>query len=106
MLTLTTIGIEKQAQAFLDSIHHGRFKVNGVTIDNAPLYKKERTGDTIRIYLTVGLEHSEKISELQLIDKEGAVVAQSEEVIEKPDNKGIYVTFKYKYQEQEGIING
>lgn len=105
MLTLTTIGIEKQAQRHLDSLHHGQFKVNGVIVDNAPLYKKERSGDTIRIYLTIGPEYVGNISEIKLIDNDGDVVAQSSEIIAKPASKGIYVTYKYRYQEQEGVIS-
>lgn len=101
MLTLTEVGLAKQAQRFLDSIDHGRFKVNGTIVDNVALYKKERVGDTIRIYLALGLEHSGTISEITLVDTDGDAVAISDEVILKPNNKGIYVTFKYKYFEEE-----
>lgn len=101
MLTLTEVGLTKQAQRFLDSIDHGRFKVNGTIIDNVALYKKERVGNIIRIYLTIGLEHEGTISEITLIDVNGDAVAISDEVILKPNNKGIYVTFKYKYWEEE-----
>ena len=105
MLTLTAIGIEKQAQRHLDSLHHGQFKVNGAIVDNAPLYKKVRSGDTIRIYLAIEPEYVGKISEIKIIDNDGDVVVQSQEVIEKPESKGIYVTYKYKYKEQEGVIS-
>lgn len=101
MLTLTATGIEKQAQRHLDSLSHGQFKVNGVIVDNVPIYKKERSGDTIRIYLTIGIEYSGTISEIKLIDTDGDVVAESTEVISKPESKGIYVSFKYRYKEQE-----
>ncbi|MGN0712011.1 MAG: hypothetical protein ACI4LO_09625 [Anaerovoracaceae bacterium] len=106
MLTLTERGIEKQAQAFMESIHHGSFKVNGIEVDNVPLYKKERNGDTIRLYIMVGTEYEGTISEIKLIDAEGDIVAMSSEVISKPDSKGLYVTFKYKYTEMEGMIDG
>lgn len=106
MLTLTTVGLEKQAQHFMESISYGQFKVNGIVVDNVPLYKKERSGSVIRVYLSVDVSYEGMISEIKLIDNEGDVVAASSETIAKPDSKGIYITFKYKYTEQEGMING
>ena len=41
------------------------------------------------------------VGDVQLVDKDGDVIAATDRVFEKPPSKGLYVAFKYKILEKE-----
>ncbi len=103
MLTLTQENLEKQAQTFLAALDHGQYDLDGVTVPNVPIYRKERTGTTVRIYLMVDYTITGRIDNVKLFDQSGDVVAILPEAYDKPADRGLYITAKYQFTEQEGV---
>lgn len=105
MLTLTQQGLNKQAQAFIEMAAHGSYKLDGVAVENAPIYKKTRIENIARVYIIINDPAVGVVSEIKLQTVDNVVIAQSDEVLQKPEAKGLYATFKYKFTEQEAGAN-
>lgn len=100
MKTLTEIGLRKQAQRFSDSISHASYENEGVP-KTVPIFNNIVEGDSVKIYIFFDDTVIGNVGNVQLVDKDGDVVAFSDRVFAKPREKGLYVAFKYKYAEME-----
>lgn len=101
MRTLSDAAIEKQAQQFLDSLSYCQFKLDGKLMDNIPIYNKKRIENTIQVSIMIGYDCAGTITAVQIIDKDGLPVIVSGETVLKPESRGTYLTFRYKYLEKE-----
>lgn len=105
MKTLTEVGINKQAQRFVDSLSHAAYEIGGVerTID---IFKTSIVGDTVKVFVYFDDSVDGEIGNVKLVDKDGDVVAKAESIFNKPRTKGLYIAFKYKFVEMEVEENG
>ena len=78
--TITSVGIEKIGRRFADSIDHAAYTLIYIYFD-----------DTV----------TGNVANVQLVDTDGDIVAQSDREFEKPPSKGLYVAFKYTIIEKE-----
>lgn len=101
MKTLTEVGLRKQAQRFSDSISHAAYMSEGGVPKTIPIFNNIVEGDSVKIYVFFDDTVVGSVSEVQLVDKDGDVVAESDRAFTKPKEKGLYVAFKYKYSEME-----
>ena len=88
--TITSVGIEKIGRRFADSIDHAAYTLNGAPKTVEP-FRKLVTADTV----------TGNVANVQLVDTDGDIVAQSDREFEKPPSKGLYVAFKYTIIEKE-----
>lgn len=100
MKTLTNAGLNKQAQRFADSIHHAAFILEGAP-QTRQIFRSIVEDDVVKIYVYFDDTVVGSVSNVQLVDNDGDVVAQADRVFVKPQSKGLYVAFKYKFTEME-----
>lgn len=98
--TITSVGIEKIGRRFADSIDHAAYTLNGATKTVEP-FRKLVTADTVKIYIYFDDTVTGNVANVQLVDTDGDIVAQSDREFEKPPSKGLYVAFKYTIIEKE-----
>lgn len=98
--TLTNKGLEKIGKRFIDSIDHAAYTLNGEPKTVPPL-RSIAEGDSIKVYVYFDDTVVGTVANVQLVDKDGDVVAQSDRTFDKPQSKGLYVAFKYNIQEME-----
>lgn len=98
--TLTPVGVEKIGRRFADSIDHAAFTLNGEPKTVAP-FRKLIEADAVKIYVYFDDTVSGAVADVQLVDTDGDVVAETDRVFEKPPSKGLYVAFKYNIVEKE-----
>lgn len=106
--TLTAVGIEKIGRRFADSIDHAAYTLNGAPKTVEPFHKLV-TADTVKIYIYFDDTVTGNVANVQLVDTDGDIIAQTERTFEKPPSKGLYVAFKYNIIEKETeveIVNG
>ena len=98
--TITSVGIEKIGRRFADSIDHAAYTPNGAPKTVKP-FRKLVTADTVKIYIYFDDTVTGNVANVQLVDTDGDIVAQSDREFEKPPSKGLYVAFKYTIIEKE-----
>ena len=98
--TITSVGIEKIGRRFADSIDHAAYTLNGAPKTAEP-FRKLVTADTVKIYIYFDDTVTGNVANVQLVDTDGDIVAQSDREFEKPPSKGLYVAFKYTIIEKE-----
>ena len=87
MKTLTSIGIQKIGQRFVDSVDHADYTLNGASA---------------RVYIYFDDTVIGDVAEVQLVDKDGDIIASAgERVFTKTPGKGLYIAFKYNILEVE-----
>ena len=64
-------------------------------------FRKLVTADTVKIYIYFDDTVTGNVANVQLVDTDGDIVAQSDREFEKPPSKGLYVAFKYTIIEKE-----
>ena len=102
--TLTAVGIEKIGRRFADSVDHAAYTLNGAPKTVKPFRKL-----IVKIYVYFDDTVSGNVANVQLVDTDGDIIAQTERTFEKPPSKGLYVAFKYNIIEKETeveIVNG
>ena len=97
--TITSVGIEKIGRRFADSIDHAAYTLNGAP--KTEPFRKLVTADTVKIYIYFDDTVTGNVANVQLVDTDGDIVAQSDREFEKPPSKGLYVAFKYTIIEKE-----
>lgn len=101
MKTLTSIGIQKIGQRFVDSADHAAYTLNGVPQTVEP-FRRFVQGASARVYIYFDDTVIGDVAEVQLVDKDGDVIASANErVFTKTPGKGLYIAFKYNILEVE-----
>lgn len=98
--TLTEVGVAKIAQRFAASIDHAAYTLNGEPKTVAP-FRKITDADSVKVYVYFDDTIVGTLANVQLVDTDGDVVAETEQAFEKPQSKGLYVAFKYTIIEKE-----
>ena len=102
--TLTELGIEKIGRRLADSVDHAAYTLNGEPKTVAPFRKIVASGSA-KVYVYFDETVSGRVADVQLIDTDGDVIAQTDRVFDKPPSKGLYVAFKYNIKEMEVEIS-
>jgi hypothetical protein len=101
MKTLTSIGIQKIGQRFVDSVDHADYTLNGVPQTAEP-FRRFVQGASARVYIYFDDTVIGDVAEVQLVDKDGDIIASAgERVFTKTSGKGLYIAFKYNILEVE-----
>lgn len=101
MKTLTSIGIQKIGQRFVDSVDHADYTLNGVPQTAEP-FRRFVQGASTRVYIYFDDTVIGDVAEVQLVDKDGDIIASAgERVFTKTPGKGLYIAFKYNILEVE-----
>ena len=98
--TITSLGIEKIGRRFADSVDHAAYTLNGAPKTVAP-FRQIVEAESVKIYIYFDDTISGNVANVQLVDADGDVVAQSDREFEKLPSKGLYVAFKYTIIEKE-----
>ena len=78
MKTLTSIGIQKIGQRFVDSVDHADYTLNGVPQTAEP-FRRFVQGASARVYIYFDDTVIGDVAEVQLVDKDGDVIASANE---------------------------
>lgn len=100
MKTLTPTAIKKLVKMFSESIDHAVCILNGSAYEIG-IFRKKITDDTVRIFVFLDDSIEGSITEVHLIDVAGDVVAIGKREFVKPNYKGLYSIFKYRFSEVE-----
>ena len=98
MRTLTDLGLNKMAKAYLDSLSHVLYNLDGEE-KRLDFFSKKVIGNTVNIYVFFDENYKGKITDIRVIDKDGDVVAVDNKVYERTTNKALYVAFKHEFTE-------
>ena len=98
MKTLTDLALNKMANAYLDSLSHVLYNLDGEE-RRLEFFKKKVIGNTVNIYVFFDENYKGKITDIRVIDKDGDVVAVDNKVYERTTNKALYVAFKHEFTE-------
>ena len=99
--TITSLGIEKIGRRFADSVDHAAYTLNGAPKTVAP-FRKIVEAESVKIYIYFDDTVIGDVAEVQLVDKDGDVIASANErVFTKTPGKGLYIAFKYNILEVE-----
>ena len=98
MRTLTDLALNKMANAYVDSLSHVVYKLNGEE-KRADFFKKRVVGRAVQAYVLFDENYKGKITDIRVIDKDGDVVALDNKVYERTTNKALYVAFKHEFTE-------
>ena len=96
--TLTDLALNKMANAYLESLSHVLYKLDGVE-KQIDFFKKKVVGNTVNIYVFFDENYKGKITDIRVIDKDGDVVAVDPKIYERTTNKALYVAFKHEFTE-------
>ncbi|NPV89827.1 MAG: hypothetical protein HPY50_03505 [Firmicutes bacterium] len=100
MKTLTATGITKQLTRLKDSLSHATYLLGGQQ-RQVDIFKTDINQDVIKIFVYLDDTVSGTVSNISLIDKDGDVVALAAREFVKPESKGLYSVFAYKFVEVE-----
>ena len=98
MRTLTDLALNKMANAYVNSLSHVVYKLNGEE-KRADFFKKRVVGRTVQAYVFFDENYKGKITDIRVIDKDGDVVAVDNKVYERTTEKALYVAFKHEFTE-------
>ena len=100
MKTVTTLGLTKVMQRFVAALSHISYTLNGVTMTTAE-FNTVVEDDLLRVYLYFDDTVVGAVSDVALVDTDADVVAVLEQEFIKPQDKGLYIVFKYRFYEME-----
>ena len=98
MRTLTDLALNKMANAYLDSLSHVLYKLDGEE-KRLDFFSKKVVGKTVQVYVFFDENYKGKITDIRVIDKDGDIVAVDNKVYERTTNKALYVAFKHEFTE-------
>jgi hypothetical protein len=102
MKTLTQTGIDKQLLRLQDSLSHATYLLNGQQ-KQVDIFKTEIDQNLIKVFVYLDDTVSGTVSNISLVDKDGDVIALAEREFIKPQSKGLYSVFAYRFVEVEVI---
>lgn len=100
MKTLTQIGINKQLIRLRDSLSHATYLLNGQQ-RQVNIFKVDLDQNLIKVFVYLDDTVSGTVSKISLVDKDGDVVALADRQFVKPQSKGLYSVFAYRFVEVE-----
>jgi hypothetical protein len=95
---ISSRALEKMATYIESQVTSGRITVNNNEIE-MPVYRVERSGNRIKIFLYAGNSIQGSITKYKLIDKDGEVFAEKLDNISKPNTKGLLILFEFTISE-------
>ena len=98
MRTLTDVALNKMANAYLDSLSHVLYNLDGVE-KQIDFFKKKVVGNTVQTYVFFDENYKGNITDIRVIDKDGDVVAVDNKVYKRTTEKALYVAFKHEFTE-------
>ena len=98
MKTLTDLALNKMANAYLDSLSHVLYNLDGVE-KQIDFFKKKVVGNTVQTYVFFDENYKGNITDIRVIDKDGDVVAVDNKVYKRTTEKALYVAFKHEFTE-------
>ena len=98
MKILTDLALNKMANAYLDSLSHVLYKLDGEE-KRLEFFSKKVVGRTVQAYVFFDENYKGKITDIRVIDKDGDIVAVDNKVYERTTNKALYVAFKHEFTE-------
>ncbi|MGG3677478.1 hypothetical protein ABEU95_12375 [Heyndrickxia faecalis] len=93
-MAITSSGLVKFKQALINLLQQGQYTMDGKTY-TTPIFKTTIDGDNVNVYLYLDDSVSGNITQVQLIDRDGAVFDTQTENISKPSINGLLITFTY-----------
>lgn len=103
MKTLTPIGINKQLVRLKDSLSHATYLLGGQQ-KQVNIFKADIEQNVIKIFVYLDDTVAGGVSKISLVDKDGDVIALADRYFEKPQSKGLYSVFAYRFVEVEVSI--
>lgn len=100
MKTLTQVGINKQLARLRDSLSHATYLLNGQP-RQVNIFKIDLDQNLIKVFVYLDDTVSGTVSNISLVDKDGDVVALANRQFVKPQFKGLYSVFAYRFVEVE-----
>ena len=90
---ITAKGLEQTAKSIQAFLSFGQYVLNGVT-KQVNIKKVVVTGSRIQVYLYLNsAEGTGNITKVQLVDIYGNIFAEKNDIINKPERKGLMVAF-------------
>lgn len=100
MKTLTQVGINKQLMRMRDSLSHATYLLNGQQ-KQVDIFKVDLDQNLIKVFVYLDDTVSGTVSNISLVDKDGDVIALADRQFVKPQSKGLYSVFAYRFVEVE-----
>lgn len=100
MKTLTQVGINKQLVRLRDSLSHATYLLNGQQ-KQVNIFKVDLDQNLIKVFVYLDDTVSGTVSNISLVDKDGDVIALADRQFVKPQSKGLYSVFAYRFVEVE-----
>ena len=98
MRTLTDLALNKMANAYLDSLSHVLYKLDGVE-KQIDFFKKKVVGNTVQAYVFFDENYKGNITDIRVLDKDSDIVEVDNRIYERTSDKALYVAFKYEFTE-------
>lgn len=98
MKTLTDKALVKLAQAYIDSLSHVVYALDGEDKE-IDFYSKKVVGKMACAYVLLDENYKGTISKIRVIDKEGDIVAEDNRVYTRTTDKALYIAFKHDFSE-------
>lgn len=102
MAMIRQAGLEKIADITLDVLIAGEVRVDG-SWQSVDIYHTELDGNKFAIYYLMGPEIVGTIDRVRIIDENGSVFAEKEDIIEKPTDKPFVNIFRFEVIEKEAV---
>ena len=98
MRTLTDLALNKMANAYLNSLSHVLYNLDGEE-KRLEFIKKKVVENTVQVYVFFDENYKGNITDIRVIDKDGDVVAVDNKVYKRTTEKALYVAFKHEFTE-------
>lgn len=98
MKTLTDLALNKMANAYLNSLSHVLYNLDGEE-KRLEFFSKKVVGRTVQAYVLFDENYKGKITNIRVIDKDGDVVAVDNKLYERTSEKALYIAFKHEFTE-------
>lgn len=95
---ITDLGKNKIVNNILAMIDHCEYKLDSVN-QTVAIQTTKVDGNTLVVYFWLDDSVTGQITEINLIDKDGDIFASKTDYIEKPDVKGLLISFKFTINE-------
>jgi len=97
---ISEYGMAQIANRVSTLLAQGAYIKDGQQI-TVPIFRKEHSGNTIKVYLYLTDEDAGTFSEFQILDEEGNVILSKPDSIIKDASKGLLIAFEVRIQEVE-----